>query len=197
MDKIKLEIKGLSYSQASSGAYALILGEVDGKRRLPIVIGGAEAQSIAMELEKIKPARPLTHDLFKSFADAFNISLNEVIIYKFSEGVFYSKLLCVRDNIELSIDSRTSDAVALAIRFGSDIYTIEEVMNDAAIVIEEETESEETETEEDDDVQVSGENPLESFSLIALDEELQKAVAEENYERASNIRDEINRRKKR
>lgn len=197
MDKIKLEIKGLSYSQASSGAYALILGEVDGKRRLPIVIGGAEAQSIAMELEKIKPARPLTHDLFKSFADAFNIKLLEVIIYKFSEGVFYSKLLCASDNIEMSIDSRTSDAVALAIRFGSDIFTVAEVMNDAAIVIEEETEQEEAATEENEEEQVSDENPLESLSLAALDEELQKAVAEENYERASNIRDEINRRKKR
>jgi bifunctional DNase/RNase len=193
MDKIKLEIKGLSYSQASSGAYALILGEVEGKRRLPIVIGGAEAQSIAMELEKIKPARPLTHDLFKSFADAFNIKLIEVIIYKFAEGVFYSKLLCSSDNNELSIDSRTSDAVALAIRFGSDIYTVAEVMNDAAIVIEEETETEET-AEEDEEV--AGDNPLEALSLTALDEELQKAVAEENYERASNIRDEINRRKK-
>ena len=194
MDKIKLEIKGLSYSQASSGAYALILGEVEGKRRLPIVIGGAEAQSIAMELEKIKPARPLTHDLFKSFADAFNIKLIEVIIYKFSEGVFYSKLLCSSDNNELSIDSRTSDAVALAIRFGSDIYTVAEVMNDAAIVIEEETETEETVEEE---VEATGDNPLEALSLTSLDEELQKAVAEENYERASNIRDEINHRKKR
>lgn len=194
MDKIKLEIKGLSYSQASSGAYALILGEVEGKRRLPIVIGGAEAQSIAMELEKIKPARPLTHDLFKSFADAFNIKLIEVIIYKFSEGVFYSKLLCSNDNNELSIDSRTSDAVALAIRFGSDIYTVSEVMNDAAIVIEEETDTEDTVEEE---VEATGDNPLEALSLTALDDELQKAVAEENYERASNIRDEINHRKKR
>jgi len=195
MDKIKLEIKGLSYSQASSGAYALILGEVDGKRRLPIVIGGAEAQSIAMELEKIKPARPLTHDLFKSFADAFNVRLLEVTIYKFSEGVFYSKLLCANDKLELSIDSRTSDAVALAIRFGSDIFTVPEVMNDAAIVIDEETELQEG-TEEQEEPQEVGENPLESLSLTSLDEELQKAVTEENYERASHIRDEINRRKK-
>jgi len=195
MDKIKLEIKGLSYSQASSGAYALILGEVDGKRRLPIVIGGAEAQSIAMELEKIKPARPLTHDLFKSFADAFSVRLLEVTIYKFSEGVFYSKLLCANDTLELSIDSRTSDAVALAIRFGSDIFTVPEVMNDAAIVIEEETEQQEG-TEEQEELQEVGENPLESLPLTSLDEELQKAVTEENYERASHIRDEINRRKK-
>ena len=195
MDKIKLEIKGLSYSQASSGAYALILGEVDGKRRLPIVIGGAEAQSIAMELEKIKPARPLTHDLFKSFADAFNVRLLEVTIYKFSEGVFYSKLLCANDKLELSIDSRTSDAVALAIRFGSDIFTVPEVMNDAAIIIDEETELQEG-TEEQEEPQEVGENPLESLSLTSLDEELQKAVTEENYERASHIRDEINRRKK-
>jgi uncharacterized protein len=169
---------------------------VDGKRRLPIVIGGAEAQSIAMELEKIKPARPLTHDLFKSFADAFNIRLLEVVIYKFSEGVFYSKLLCANDMIELSIDSRTSDAVALAIRFGSEIFTVAEVMNDAAIVIDEEAEQEESSEEEDEQPNESVENPLESLSLAALDEELQKAVAEENYERASNIRDEINRRKR-
>jgi bifunctional DNase/RNase len=194
MDKIKLEIKGLSYSQASSGAYALILGEVDGKRRLPIVIGGAEAQSIAMEIEKIKPARPLTHDLFKSFADAFNIRLLEVTIYKFSEGVFYSKLLCANETLELSIDSRTSDAVALAIRFGSDIYTVLEVMEDAAIVIDEKTEQQE-ETEGLEEFQEAGENPLETLDLVSLDEELQKAVSEENYERASHIRDEINRRK--
>jgi len=195
MDKIKLEIKGLSYSQASSGAYALILGEVDGKRRLPIVIGGAEAQSIAMELEKIKPARPLTHDLFKSFADAFNVRLLEVTIYKFSEGVFYSQLLCANETLELSIDSRTSDAVALAIRFGSDIFTVQEVMNDAAIVIDEETELQEG-TEEHEEPLGTGENPLESLTLTSLDEELQKAVTDENYERASHIRDEINRRKK-
>lgn len=195
MDKIKLEIKGLSYSQASSGAYALILGEVDGKRRLPIVIGGAEAQSIAMELEKIKPARPLTHDLFKSFADAFNVRLLEVTIYKFSEGVFYSQLLCANDTLELSIDSRTSDAVALAIRFGSDIFTVQEVMNDAAIVIDEEAEQQEG-TEEHEEPLGTGENPLESLTLTSLDEELQKAVTDENYERASHIRDEINRRKK-
>ncbi|MDP4291099.1 MAG: DUF151 domain-containing protein [Bacteroidota bacterium] len=195
MDKIKLEIKGLSYSQASSGAYALILGEVDGKRRLPIVIGGAEAQSIAMELEKIKPARPLTHDLFKSFADAFNIRLLEVIIYKFSEGVFYSKLECASDTLKLSLDSRTSDAVALAIRFGSEIYTVPEVMNDAAIIIDEEAEQQE-ETEEQEESGETSENELENLSLAMLDDELQKAVAEENYERASNIRDEINRRKK-
>ena len=196
MDKIKLIIKGLSYSQASSGAYALILGEVEGKRRLPIVIGGAEAQSIAMELEKIKPARPLTHDLFKSFADAFNIRLLEVVIYKFSEGVFYSKLLCANDTMELSIDSRTSDAVALAIRFGSDIYTVSEVMNEAAIVIDEESELKEG-AEESEENEENGENPMESLSTATLDEELQKAIAEEDYERASHIRDEINHRKKR
>ena len=195
MDKIKLEIKGLSYSQASSGAYALILGEVDGKRRLPIVIGGAEAQSIAMELEKIKPARPLTHDLFKSFADAFNVRLLEVTIYKFSEGVFYSKLLCADETKEMSIDSRTSDAVALAIRFGCDIFTVAEVMEDAAIIIDENSELQNDNAEQNEPQQV-GDNPLETFTISDLDEELQRAVAEENYERASHIRDEINRRKK-
>jgi len=137
----------------------------------------------------------LTHDLFKSFADAFSVRLLEVTIYKFSEGVFYSKLLCANDTLELSIDSRTSDAVALAIRFGSDIFTVPEVMNDAAIVIEEETEQQEG-TEEQEELQEVGENPLESLPLTSLDEELQKAVTEENYERASHIRDEINRRKK-
>jgi bifunctional DNase/RNase len=196
MDKIKLEIKGLSYSQASTGAYALILSEVDGLRRLPIVIGGSEAQSIAMELEKIKPARPLTHDLFKSFAEAFNIRILEVIIYKFSEGVFYSKLVCKSDTQELTLDSRTSDAVALAIRFGSDIYAALEVMNDAAIVIEDET-VQLGEVEEHEEPEDTGDDKLETHTLTALEEELHKAVSDENYERASHIRDEINRRKKR
>ncbi len=193
MDKIRLEVKGLSYSQANNGAYALILLEKNGKRRLPIVIGGAEAQSIAMEIEKIKPARPLTHDLFKNFADAFHIQLVEVVIHKFSEGVFFSKLICVTVGDRVEIDSRTSDAVALAIRFGAPIYTIEEVMNDAAIIIDEEEDEKEEETIAETDSTYS---PLSELSLAALNEELERAVDEEDYERASNIRDEINRRKR-
>ena len=193
MDKIRLEVKGLSYSQANNGAYALILLEKNGKRRLPIVIGGAEAQSIAMEIEKIKPARPLTHDLFKNFADAFHIQLIEVVIYKFSEGVFFSKLICVTVGDKIEIDSRTSDAVALAIRFGAPIYTITEVMNDAAIIVDEEDEQLEDELDEESE---NKDFSLSELSLTALDEELIKAIDEEEYERASNIRDEINRRKK-
>lgn len=193
MDKIRLEVKGLSYSQANNGAYALILLEKNGKRRLPIVIGGSEAQSIAMEIEKIKPARPLTHDLFKNFADAFHIQLIEVIIYKFSEGVFFSKLICVTVGDKVEIDSRTSDAVALAIRFGAPIYTITEVMNDAAIIVDEEDEQGDDIVQEGSDSQ---DYSLSELSLTALDEELLRAVDEEDYERASNIRDEINRRKK-
>ena len=135
MDKIRLEIVGMSYSQSQSGAYALILGEVDGSRRLPIIIGGFEAQAIAVELEKMKPSRPLTHDLFKSFADSYNIRLREVIIDQFKQGVFHAKLICIKDNSESTIDSRTSDAVALAIRFRCPIYTYEKIMEDAGMEV--------------------------------------------------------------
>ena len=138
MKKTKLEIVGLSYSQTQSGAYALVLGEAKGKRRLPIIIGGFEAQAIAIELEKMTPSRPLTHDLFKSFAESFNIDLREVLIYNLVEGIFFAKLICSSGPNEVEIDARTSDAIALAVRFNCPIYTFEFILSQAGIVLDDE-----------------------------------------------------------
>ena len=193
MEKIKLEILGISYSQSQSGAYALILGENGEKRRLPIIIGSFEAQAIAIELEKMKPSRPLTHDLLKNFAQTFNIIIKEVIIYKFAEGIFYSKLICFDGIKEVEIDSRTSDAVALAVRFKCPIYTYETILSAAGIVLQ-------------DDEKVTGEenfppepettiSDYESLSIKELEDLLMAAIDEEAYEKASKIRDEINKRK--
>lgn len=135
MKRVKLKVLGISYSQTQSGAYALILVEEDGERRVPIIIGGFEAQAIVIRLENLEPPRPLTHDLFKNFADEFNITLIEVMIYKLEEGVFYSRLLCNNGEKEISVDSRTSDAVALALRFGCPIYITEEILEKAGITI--------------------------------------------------------------
>lgn len=151
MEKIKLEILGISYSQSQSGAYALILGENGEKRRLPIIIGSFEAQAIAIELEKMKPSRPLTHDLLKNFAQTFNIIIKEVIIYKFAEGIFYSKLICFDGIKEVEIDSRTSDAVALAVRFKCPIYTYESILGAAGIVLQDDEKSPEEETFKSED----------------------------------------------
>ena len=137
MKKHKLEIIGLTYSQTQSGPYALVLGEAEGKRRLPIIIGSFEAQAIAIELEKMKPSRPLTHDLFKTFADSFNITIKEVIIYNLVEGIFFAKLICDREGKEVEIDARTSDSIALAIRFRCPIYTYEFILSAAGIMLEE------------------------------------------------------------
>src|SRR5687767_10514062 len=131
MKKIKLDIVGLSYSQTQSGAYALVLGESKGKRRLPIIIGGFEAQAIAIQLEKMTPSRPLTHDLFKSFADSFAITIKEVVIYNLVEGIFFAKLYCTDGEKEVEIDTRTSDAIALAVRFDCPIYTYEFILSSA------------------------------------------------------------------
>jgi bifunctional DNase/RNase len=198
MEKIQLEIIGMSYSQSQSGAYALILGEMNGKRRLPIIIGGFEAQSIAIELEKIKTPRPLTHDLFKSFATAFDIKINEVIINKFSEGVFYAILVCTDGDIEMEIDSRTSDAIAIALRFLCPIYTFESIMASAGIMIDEEMEKTQTSSKSPVIPSDSPEEEEVSFSqlsLVELQELLQSAVENEEYEKASKIRDELNKRK--
>jgi uncharacterized protein len=192
MEKIRLEIVGMSYSQSQSGAYALILGEVKGKRRLPIIIGGYEAQAIAVELEKMKPTRPLTHDLFKSFADTYLIQLKEVIIDQFKLGVFHAKLLCVQNNVESSIDSRTSDAVALAIRFKCPIFTYENIMVEAGMLIDENAAASDIMTKPEDE---PDEAAYEQFTLGELEEMLQKAVDHEEYEKASLIRDEIRKRK--
>jgi len=205
MKKIRLDIVGLSYSQTQSGAYALILNESKGKRRLPIIIGGFEAQAIAIEMENMKPSRPLTHDLFKNFAETFDIQLKEVIIYNLVEGIFYAKLICARDNNEVEIDARTSDAIALAVRFACPIYTYEFILNSAGIIMEEEAAGKEKEKEKEGkegvEVKTEKESPKEDEdfkkkSFEDLKDLLQKALDREDYERASKIRDEINRRKK-
>jgi bifunctional DNase/RNase len=194
MEKIRLDIIGMSYSQSQSGAYALILGERDGKRRLPIIIGGFEAQAIAIELEKIRTPRPLTHDLFKAFADVYKIEVTEVVINKFSEGVFYAKLVCTDGKQEQEVDSRTSDAIALALRFSCPVFTYESIMVAAGILMEEETElmkPEEQKPEND-----AGEHfSFADATMTALKEMLQSAIEKEEYEKASKIRDELNRRK--
>jgi len=193
MDKIKLEILGMSYSQSQSGAYALILGESKGQRRLPIIIGGFEAQAIAIELEKMKPARPLTHDLLKSVATAFNIRVTEVVINKFHEGVFYAQLVCDDGTKMIEIDSRTSDAVAMAIRFKCPIFTTEKIMSEAGIIVKDEKEQ----TSEEADWLKKKEKPVTPYvknTLKELNELLQKAIENEDYEKASEIRDEIKRR---
>jgi bifunctional DNase/RNase len=190
MEKIKLDIIGLSYSQTQTGAYALILGESSGERRLPIIIGGFEAQAIAIELEKMKPSRPLTHDLFKSMAVAFNIQISEVIIHKFSEGVFYAKLILTDGNKEEEIDARTSDAVALALRFHCPIFTYENVLSSAGIIMTENDKEIKSKSEisEDDP------NELKDYTLEELDELLKITIENEDYERASQVRDEIKKR---
>jgi uncharacterized protein len=198
MEKIQLEIIGMSYSQSQSGAYALILGEMKGKRRLPIIIGGFEAQSIAIEIEKIKTPRPLTHDLFKSLATSFSISITEVIINKFSEGVFYAVLACTNGETEMEIDSRTSDAIAIALRFNCPIYTFESIMASAGIMIDEETEKKETSLRssvEPANPSAEEEVPFAQMTVDELQEILQAAVENEEYEKASRIRDELNKRK--
>jgi len=190
MDKIKLEILGMSYSQSQSGAYALILGESFGERRLPIIIGGFEAQAIAIELEKMKPARPLTHDLLKSVANAFNIKITEVIINKFHEGVFYAQLICDDGSKIIEIDSRTSDAVAMAIRFKCPIYTTEKIMSEAGIIVKDEKEQKSEESDWIQTKQQSG-SKYGKRSEKELKEMLQKAIENEEYEKASEIRDEL------
>lgn len=198
MDHIRLDIIGLSYSQTQSGAYALVLEESEGQRRLPIVIGSAEAQSIAIELENMTPTRPLTHDLMKSMAEEFGIKLEEVLIYNLVDGVFYSKLICNDGTRSVEIDSRTSDAIALAVRFGCPIYTYEFILSSAGF--EKRDDDEETEgiapVNEEQDVEeiVQEGGGLASLSKAELEEKLQEAIDSENYERASVIRDEINKR---
>jgi len=193
MEKIRLEVVGMSYSQSQSGAYALILVESGGKRRLPIIIGGFEAQAIAIELEKMKPSRPLTHDLFRSFAQAYHVNIKEVVINKFQEGVFFARLVCDRGGESCEIDSRTSDAVALALRFNCPIYTYPAIMDAAAISVDDEVIEEMNEIPPDDEENTR--SSLFLYTLEELQEMLDKAISQEEYEEASMIRDEINRRK--
>lgn len=199
MDKIKLNVLGLSYSQTQSGAYALVLAEEKGERRIPIIIGGFEAQAIAIELEGLKPPRPLTHDLFVNFASAFNIEIVEVNIYKLEEGIFYSDLVCDNGSLRIKIDARTSDAVALAIRFNCPIYTTDDIINKAGIVLDIEKnikKSTQTSTIPTQTAKKT-EKPRPIFTDKNIDELnklLEKAISEEDYETASKIRDELNRR---
>jgi uncharacterized protein len=201
MKKVRLEIVGLSYSQTQSGAYALVLGESSGSRRLPIIIGGFEAQAIAIELEKMSPSRPLTHDLFKSFAQTFDIAIKEVLIYNLVEGIFYAKLICSDGTREVEIDARTSDAIALAVRFSCEIYTYEFILKSAGIVLDDDIEvSAVTDTAQvpagAKEESASEGDEYKSKSSEELKSMLQTALDEEKYEMASKIRDELNQRKK-
>jgi uncharacterized protein len=199
MDKIRLNIVGLSFSQTQSGAYALILGEEDGHRRLPIIIGGFEAQAIAVELESMTPSRPLTHDLFKSFAKAFQIEITEVLIYDLKEGVFYSKLVCSNGNETHEIDARTSDAIAMAVRFNCPIYTNESILSQAGVATDDENlPIDEPRPKPSEKIKEKKKTPAEFSSLSEdeLKESLMKALDDEAYELASKIRDELNKRKK-
>ena len=198
MNLVQLLINGISYSQTQNGAYALILSEIEGERKLPIVIGTNEAQSIAIAIEKeIKPPRPLTHDLFKNFCVRFDIKIKQVIIHKLVDGVFYSSVICERDGIEEIIDSRSSDAIALAIRFEAPIYTYENILEKAGVVLKIEKEIDEKsllkELFSDENSEVEN-SDLKEKTTKELEELLKIAVQNENYESAAKIRDEISNR---
>lgn len=188
MDKVELRVRSIIFNQNQSNSFSLTLEELSGRRRLPIVIGYYEAQAIALEIEKMKASRPLTHDLFNEFAANFNFTVTEVIIYKFKEGLFYSMLICSDGTKTVEIDSRTSDAVAIALRFKCPVYTYEQIMNEAAYLHQSE--------EDEDPIEklVSEEDELYTYTLTELEELLEKAIIDEDYEKASQIRDEMNKR---
>jgi bifunctional DNase/RNase len=195
--KVKLEIIDLRNSDTQTAAYVLLLGEADGKRRIPVIIGIFEAQSIAMQLENMKPARPLTHDLFKNFARSFDIILEEVIIDKLEEGVFHSKLVCLKDDERVEVDARTSDAIALAVRFRCPIFTYEHILSSIGFVMDEAAVQQEQEmVEAKGEKKKLSDKDLSSLTVEELNELLKQALDDEAYERASQIRDEIARRKK-
>ncbi|MEN0005062.1 MAG: bifunctional nuclease domain-containing protein [Bacteroidota bacterium] len=194
MRKIGLEIVALSHSVSQSHNYAVVLGEEEGKRRLPIVIGSYEAQAIAVAMERMTPNRPLTHDLFRNALETFNVELQEVVINNLLDGIFYARLVCLKAGEVIEIDSRTSDALALAVRFNCPVYTYEFILDAAGIIMDEEDEEELVMEDIDrspDDRAVSG---LDSYSTEALNKLLSEVLAQENYERAAEIRDEIKRR---
>jgi bifunctional DNase/RNase len=199
LDKLKLEILGLSSSQSQSGSFALVLGEATGKRRLPIIIGMFEAQAIAIEIEKIIPNRPMTHDLFKSFAHTFNFTIEEIIISDLKEGVFFAKIVCSDGQKSFEIDARPSDAIAIGLRFSVPIFTYETILAEAGIVLTDEADEDtgdlteeipKSETEKDPGTKES----LEDFTTDKLKTLLDEALKNEDYERAAKIRDEMNRR---
>lgn len=198
MGRIRLNVLGISYSQTQTGAYALVLAEENGKRRIPIIVGGFEAQAIAIQLEGLKPPRPLTHDLFYSFARTFELEIVEVTIHKLEEGVFHSKLGCKSSNKTIEIDARTSDAIALALRFRCPIYTTPEIIDKAGIILDFEHPDEISE-ENHKDIKIKEnitEDTLSQYDLSELQQMLDDAVRDEDYEKASMIRDEIHRRSK-
>lgn len=195
MKRVKLKVMGISYSQTQSGAYALLLSEENGDRRIPIIIGGFEAQAIVIKLENLDPPRPLTHDLFKNFADSFKISVVEVLIYKLEEGVFFSKLICSSGENEYSIDSRTSDAVAIALRFECPIYITEDILEKAGITVNP-AETNMAEPTEPDPLVRSDSGKYGSYTDEELYKIIDEAIKTEDYERAAAVRDEIEKRKK-
>jgi bifunctional DNase/RNase len=200
--KIKLEILGLSSSQSTTGSFALVLGETEGNRRLPIIIGMFEAQAIAIEIEKIIPNRPMTHDLFKSFASTFHFHVEEIVISDLKEGVFFAKIICTDGLKKTEIDARPSDAIAIGLRFDSPIYTYENILAEAGIVLtdeEEEEEREKSETKEPKakvkkEVSSKKSEDYKNYSVEKLNELLKDAIEKEDYERAAKIRDELSKR---
>jgi len=211
MSLVQLNIQGISYSQTQTGAYALVLNEVDGQRTLPIVIGAFEAQSIAIALEsEITPPRPLTHDLFKNFAEAYGVIVKQVIIHKLVDGVFFSKLICEQNGLEKTFDARTSDSIALALRFNSPIFTSPEILKKAGIILKQEDFIEEEEEQEPDDLfedtddelsqlinntkPTQTRNDYSSLSVKDLETKLNIAISKEDYETAAKVRDELNKR---
>lgn len=196
MEKIKLDILGLSSSQSQSGSFALVLGETNGKRRLPIIIGMFEAQAIAIEIEKIIPNRPMTHDLFKSFAQSFNFEVEEILISDLKEGVFFAKIVCSNGIKQIDVDARPSDAIAIGLRFNVPIFTYETVLSEAGIVLTDETEEDEPKPKKE--TARAGKQPesekLKDLSSDKLNKLLEDALANEDYEKAAKIRDEMNRR---
>jgi uncharacterized protein len=199
MKKIELEIVALSHSITQTHSYAVVLGEVNGVRRLPIVIGGFEAQAIAVALEKMQPSRPLTHDLMKNFMNAFGLTLHEIIICDLQEGIFYSKLVCSSDNDTVEIDSRTSDALALAVRFGCPVYTYENILENAGIIMEDSDKGKKKKGGAEvtvEEPETTGREDLKTMTLEELNSLLNQVLEAEDYIRAVSIRDEINNRKK-
>ncbi len=194
MKKIELEIVALSHSVTQSHNYAVVLGEIEGQRRLPIVIGGFEAQAIAVAMERMKPNRPLTHDLFKNTMDSFNVQLKEIVINNLLDGIFYAKLVCLKEGEIYEVDSRTSDAIAMAVRFECPIFTFGFIMDEAGVLIEN-PEEELGETTTPKKRPRKTKTTIDSMSLTDLNKELDDVLAKEDYERAAKIRDEINKRK--
>jgi len=192
LERIRLNIIGLSYSQAQTGAYALVLGEEGGERRLPIIIGSFEAQAIAIELENMRPSRPLTHDVFKTFASSFDITIDEVLIYNLVEGVFYAKLMCRSGDKTVEIDARTSDAIALALRFKAPVFALDKILDTAGVIMEGDNIVKERPKKKKSTAKRK--KDLTEMSTEDLEKELGVAIDKEDYERASRLRDEIDRR---